>query len=595
LVAAAALGTALAAAGCKTLAHPDGSEALASAKPVDCTSRLSPLGAAIVQALATGAVERRFFWDLGCDNRLDPDWLVLTPPLETWGLPRDELPQRELCSSGADCDVELHMKHCAEPTRTMGAQTATSATKKGGACTVGTCTNLPFVSPSVCSGHSDTLMVELYEIIARAKQRIEITTLGAPDDPYLTVIRRALLDLNRQKAAAPDGETLDVRILGTGDAAEAERVARSLALGQPEGASRLRITAGVYGGGGALFNHSKIVVVDGVEAIVGGHNWWASDYNRPIPLFDVSMRAHGAAALGAQRYVEALWSDKRRVRSFTWPVPMAAVDLPPFAAPTPLPAPAPATSGDAAYGDKVILSVGTEGGFSRAARPGASDVALLALMDGAEATLMMSQMELMSPPIGAKNGGPSTLPQFLSAPVVEHLGKALARGVDVFVVLSSTVEFSEQDTISWTYSHVHPLSAHPHPLAELALSIRQRLIASKAFGPSKRQAAVDDILCDKLHIAYLRTSEHGQPELNHAKVLVADDKAFYVGSQNLYPGGMADRFAPQLAEFGWIVDDEAATKDFLQTYWQPVWANSKQGALSGADRAGTECVFHDGE
>ena len=53
---------------------------------------------------------------------------------------------------------------------------------------------------------------------------------------------------------------------------------------------------------------------------------------------------------------------------------------------------------------------------------------------------------------------------------------------------------------------------------------------------------------------------------NHAKLVMVDDVAFHVGSQNLYPAG--------LTEYGFIVDDAAAAAALDASYWQPLWANS---------------------
>ena len=53
---------------------------------------------------------------------------------------------------------------------------------------------------------------------------------------------------------------------------------------------------------------------------------------------------------------------------------------------------------------------------------------------------------------------------------------------------------------------------------------------------------------------------------NHAKVMIIDDRFFYVGSQNLY--------TTDLQEYGWIVEGEAETREFLAKYWEPLWKAS---------------------
>ena len=55
------------------------------------------------------------------------------------------------------------------------------------------------------------------------------------------------------------------------------------------------------------WNHAKIVSVDGVEALVGGHNMWPADYLVDDPVHDLSMRVHGPAAASAAHYADRLW------------------------------------------------------------------------------------------------------------------------------------------------------------------------------------------------------------------------------------------------------------------------------------------------
>jgi hypothetical protein len=52
---------------------------------------------------------------------------------------------------------------------------------------------------------------------------------------------------------------------------------------------------------------------------------------------------------------------------------------------------------------------------------------------------------------------------------------------------------------------------------------------------------------------------------NHAKVYIADDACYYVGSDNLYPHN--------LAEFGFLIEGDSVV-DLLQNYWNQVWKYS---------------------
>ena len=55
------------------------------------------------------------------------------------------------------------------------------------------------------------------------------------------------------------------------------------------------------------WNHSKIIAIDGAEALVGGHNLWAQDYLMDEPVSDLSMRVKGPAAASAVRFIDRLW------------------------------------------------------------------------------------------------------------------------------------------------------------------------------------------------------------------------------------------------------------------------------------------------
>ena len=55
------------------------------------------------------------------------------------------------------------------------------------------------------------------------------------------------------------------------------------------------------------WNHSKIIAIDGAEAMVGGHNLWAQDYLMNEPVSDLSMHVKGPAAASAVRFIDRLW------------------------------------------------------------------------------------------------------------------------------------------------------------------------------------------------------------------------------------------------------------------------------------------------
>lgn len=61
---------------------------------------------------------------------------------------------------------------------------------------------------------------------------------------------------------------------------------------------------------------------------------------------------------------------------------------------------------------------------------------------------------------------------------------------------------------------------------------------------------------------------------NHAKLMVIDDEAYVVGSDNLYPGF--------LSEFNFLVEGVDAVGDVLKTYWEPLWKYAGPHAMTTA-------------
>ncbi|KIF52732.1 phospholipase D [Vibrio owensii] len=59
---------------------------------------------------------------------------------------------------------------------------------------------------------------------------------------------------------------------------------------------------------------------------------------------------------------------------------------------------------------------------------------------------------------------------------------------------------------------------------------------------------------------------------NHAKIMIVDDEVCIVGSDNLYPGN--------LAEINYLMEGEPVN-DLLESYWKPLWQYSSPYAYSG--------------
>ncbi|GIQ60827.1 hypothetical protein Flavo103_39630 [Flavobacterium collinsii] len=74
------------------------------------------------------------------------------------------------------------------------------------------------------------------------------------------------------------------------------------------------------------WNHSKIISMDGTEALVGGHNLNMDLFKSYPPVHDVSIVVHGEAAYGAQLFLNQMWvcgtdllaKESLRIDNLTW-------------------------------------------------------------------------------------------------------------------------------------------------------------------------------------------------------------------------------------------------------------------------------------
>jgi phosphatidylserine/phosphatidylglycerophosphate/cardiolipin synthase-like enzyme len=508
----------------------------------DVAASFSPLGQDVIGALETNhAATRGSTWDLSVDNSFDTDWVIQTPPAQYWGQPVAELPIALPCT-GATCDPDFGLLACASQ----------ADCTDGGTCTaVHATVNEPGAAMrSLCVGHSDAIYDQIYDTLVAAKSFVDITSLAPPDGRFEAAVRNAISYLSH---VAPSlrvrylfGDVLGGAIVGIGG--DTDAVLASLTR-DVDPASALRVSVGEYRDGLESWNHVKLIAVDGQTAIVGGHNMWTQHYLQQAPVHDLSMRIHGGAAAQASRFANELW------RYTCTPVGGigggASISN------------SPAT--ESACDDLFELAVSPSSGSAKVVSIGrlgaigdeASDDAIVALVDAAHTQLRLSLQDIG--PYGDAAAWPET---YLRA-----LDSALARGVDVELVLSNldaTPGGLSADSASysngWTPADVvQRLSAYATAHPEIAT-------------PGGNMAT---LLCQRFHAVTLRPSADdtwpdGTGFANHAKLVIADDAAFYLGSQNWYPAN--------LSEYGYIVDDVDATHALLDAYYSKVWAASQRGA-----------------
>jgi phosphatidylserine/phosphatidylglycerophosphate/cardiolipin synthase-like enzyme len=407
--------------------------------------------------------------------------------------------------------------------------------------------------PARLPAASRRFLAVIEEVIAGAARLVDIASLEPfASGEFAAAIRRGLA------RAARRGQPLTVRLMYgrhrfvTQTDADFEASIRDLTADLPAD-SEVRLYACRMETSNdqkrPSWNHGKIVVADGREAIVGGHNFWHADYLGFAPVHDLSARVTGAAAGEAHAFLDLLWdwagrqlatpSEIGSLHAIRWshgrlepagPLPSVVLDAPPAGS---IPALAVGRLGTGVIPDP------------RAANVGAA-VAALAFRQ-ARASIRISQMDF-----GFHWEGVN----FWSADVVAALADVLtdpARAVDVQVVLS---EPGAKTAAGGPYSF-------GTTLADIIGEMR------RAIG--------DRPLTGRMRLAPLRFSTtgdrwvHDGTELkivNHAKFWMVDDRAFHVGSDNLYPHN--------LQEFGYVVESVDLARDALAAYWEPLWRFSER-------------------
>jgi phosphatidylserine/phosphatidylglycerophosphate/cardiolipin synthase-like enzyme len=511
-------------------------------------------------------------WNYSTDNQLADGWLLATPS-NVWGLPYTQFKQA-VPGSGP-----LKLQTCtaaAGPTQLCQAMDA-SMTAPGQA------------PQKLLIGHSDAIVDAMYDVMISARVLLDITTLSPPTGRFLESLKNALKYLSNQ----PDEDRPVVRILVSNPLPNippvtADPFIRSL-TSELDASKGLQVYVYVMSSSFTSWNHAKIVAADGVRAVVGGHNQFSRDYLGVNPVNDVSMRLTGTAARHAQDFANSMWVYGQWVRDGVpqwdrdWNLYIqlymsaykpASANGPSQIQPGQLPAKTLYNNRAVNFptlrdhGSVPILAVGrgadtksaylvpTPGSYKRLFNEPA-DEAIVKLISLAQRTIRMSlqSFQLSGGWVARWN------PEVLGA-----MAEALSRGVTIRVVTSNPGAVAGGDGDN--YGADPPSTVN----AEIVSTMVERL------GLLQDQA--EQIASQRLSIATFRYSADpaypgNVPISNHAKTVIVDDAAFYIGSQNMY--------TCDLNEFGYIVEDAATAQAYVNLYWNPLWNWSKGTATTSID------------
>ncbi|MBS0221752.1 MAG: hypothetical protein JSR91_13515 [Proteobacteria bacterium] len=510
-------------------------------------------------------------YDLTQGNRLGRDWIVQSP--SWWGRRAGDLTFYPLDCTNCEQDVRLPL--CASDADCPGGGTCNEIWPRPGSARN--------AKRKVCFGHSDALIVRIHDLIAGARQRVDINLLEPPPSTrFLGAVRDALDSLARTRRA------ISVRVLigqyPTGDV-DVPAFLKALTEGLDGiGGSRLSVSVSAMRSCVAFedcdsysWNHSKILTVDGREALVGGHNLWSDDYLIDNPVHDLSMQVTGPAAASAAHFADALWRyvcanlDKGKAISVASLPAGASLPIRECLPPEPLP-----TSPQAKSGGVPILGVGRLAAGITKDFANQSELARDLMLGTARHSIRIVQQDL-----GFNLGRADTLfPDSTFDRLVDFLRREQG---DIYIVLSDLGAVGDSGS---SYSNNVTLGQVAQHLRD---AVQRRIYARDPlarYAVRRGPDPVNALLCSRVHIAPFRFGPDaawpgGRPIANHAKFWMVDDRIFYIGSDNMYP--------VNLQEYGYILDDTKAASDLIAAYWNPLWEWSRRAAVSGP---GVEpCIF----
>jgi len=429
--------------------------------------------------------------------------------------------------------------------------------------------------------HSDYFPELIGDIISRATEWVDFTTLGPPTGKFTECIAKAL------KKLSDSGRSVTVRFLTgniIGMPTDNHVLLQELTTfpgHEIPADTKIKLWVGSWRKG-LSWNHSKIVAVDGKYLLQGGHNVWDPHYLQKNPVRDLSMEAEGQVTRDGHVFADHMWKyiiakDKEyweakvlpgwvpSIRNATIGVtkfPREADEYPPLYE---VPKNEVPLVDAVAEGNLPMVTIGRFGALHHNDGTGnPSDSAIVAMLKSAKKSIKMSLQDLG--PLAIPTAlGPKSIPGGVwPADYLRELATAIyTRGVDVLIILSNPnsipADLGMMDANygnGWTCEDT---------ASEIVKAIKQA-------HPDASDDQLTGLVGVNLKVAYTRGScgtmdwKEREKAGNHSKFFIVDDVAYYIGSQNLY---IAD-----LSEWGIIIDSEEQTQKVLSEYWNKLWQAS---------------------
>ncbi|MES2744758.1 MAG: phospholipase D-like domain-containing protein [Bdellovibrionota bacterium] len=404
---------------------------------------------------------------------------------------------------------------------------------------------------TMCLSPADKLLDRFYRTMISAEKYLDVTSLSMPSGVFRPAFINALTVLD-QKATPPT-----VRILLSGEevlninprqpAQEAlEKIWTEMRKAGNLGETiRMHINMG-YVSRNFSWNHSKIIIADKQRMLQGGHNMWGDPYLISRPVSDLSMEVYGPIVGASQSFVDSLWAENVRLKTenllggaFFGSLPKGSGEIANPLVPT------------AASGSIPMIAVGRMGTFG----PNPSDDASKAMIRSAKYSIDFIVQDLY----GLLSNVKIKDIQILEAKpwAFDEIAEALMRGVHLRVIQSDT-DVGVNDYTLFKFYNAQKLL-----ISNVVQYAKEKRF--KAPGGQSPQAYFCSLV-QYAPIRYVADQTRWDKQKgygSHAKLLIVDDAAFYVGSHNYYTAN--------LQEFGVIVADQALTRQLQKAYWEPIW------------------------
>jgi hypothetical protein len=151
------------------------------------------------------------------------------------------------------------------------------------------------------TNHSDWFPEKIGEMVSRTEVWCDVMSLGPPDGVFMTCMQAALKQLHS------NNKKIIVRMMFgniVGMSVNCDKLIKTLTKDIPYETTHLRV-----------WNHAKIIAVDGNFLHTGGHNMWDGHYLKHDPVHDLSLELNGRVTHDSHLYANERWQFIERMQN----------------------------------------------------------------------------------------------------------------------------------------------------------------------------------------------------------------------------------------------------------------------------------------